>query len=122
MSKSSLNKLRKQCPEYLKKGQNDPTVFLTDKKGDEYKFTNAYYTNVLSHDAVLRVDQDLLYNYNTSQLTLEYAGKFEHFRRQFAFSITRMGSLKVLTTVKGSKQSEIRVNCRYTNKNNPYLK
>lgn len=121
MSRSRLDKLREQCPETLKKGQDDPTVFLTDNRGDEYKFTNAYYTNVLSHDAVLRADQELLYNYNTTQLTLEYACKFEQFRRQFAFSIARMGTLKVLT-LKGNNQSEIRINCRYTNKNNPYLK
>ncbi|KAL0392484.1 UNVERIFIED_CONTAM: putative peroxidase 61 [Sesamum radiatum] len=117
MSKSSLNKLRQQCPKSLKNGQKDPTVFLTDKDGDQYRFTNNYYSNVLSYDSVLKVDQDLLFNYNTTQLVLEYAGKFEQFRREFALSMSRMGSLKVLT----GKQGEIRQNCRVTNKNNPKL-
>ncbi|KAK4433780.1 putative peroxidase 61 [Sesamum alatum] len=117
MSKSSLDKLRQQCPKTLKKGQKDPTVFLTDKNGEKYWFTNNYYTNVLSYDSVLKVDQDLLFNYNTTQLVLEYAGKFEQFRREFALSISRMGSLKVLT----GKQGEIRQNCRVPNKSNPKL-
>ncbi|KAI3459795.1 hypothetical protein Pfo_016458 [Paulownia fortunei] len=118
MSKSSLDKLRQQCPESLKKGQKYPTVFLTDKNGAQYRFTNTYYSNILSYDSVLKVDQELLFNYNTTQLVLEYAGSFQQFRKEFALSISRMGSLKVLT----GKQGEIRQNCRFTNKNNPYIK
>lgn len=117
MSKSTGDKLRKQCPQTLKRGQSDPSVFLTDKRGDEYRYSNTYYTNVLAHNSVLNVDQELLQNYNTTQLVLEYAGKGEYFRQQFALAISRMGSLKVLT----GKQGEIRRNCRYTNKNNPYI-
>ncbi|XP_057777807.1 probable peroxidase 26 [Salvia miltiorrhiza] len=117
MSKSELDKLRKQCPKSLKQGQKDPTVFLTDKNGEQYKFSNTYYVNVVANSAVLKVDQDLLRNYNTTQLALEYAGAFEHLRRQFALSMSRMGSLKVLTGMQG----EIRQNCRFTNKNNPYI-
>ncbi|KAK6116745.1 hypothetical protein DH2020_049478 [Rehmannia glutinosa] len=117
LSKSSLDKLRQQCPKTSNRGQKDPTVFLTDKNGAKYRFTNTYYSNVLSYDSVLRADQELLYNYNTSQLVLEYAGSMEQFRKQFALSITRMGSLQVLT----GKQGEIHQNCRFTNKNNPYI-
>lgn len=117
MSKSTVEKLRKQCPQTLKKGQSDPSVFLTDKRGDEYRYSNTYYTNVLAHSSVLQVDQELLRSYNTTQLVLEYAGKLEYFRREFALSISRMGSLKVLT----GKQGEIRRNCRFTNKDNPYI-
>ncbi|KAL3619916.1 hypothetical protein CASFOL_034828 [Castilleja foliolosa] len=116
MSKSTLDKLRQQCPD-KNNSLNDQTVFLTEKNGANYRFTNAYYSNVLSHDSVLRVDQELLHNYNTSQLVLEYAGSLEQFKRQFALSINRMGSLKVLT----GKQGEIRRNCHFTNKNNPYI-
>ncbi|KAL2230392.1 UNVERIFIED_CONTAM: putative peroxidase 26 [Sesamum indicum] len=118
MSKSTLDKLRRQCPSSLKKGQEDPTVFLTDKYGPNYTFSNAYYSNVLSKDSVLRVDQQLLFNKNTSPKVLEYAGKFEEFRQGFALSMSRMGGLKVLT----GKQGEIRRNCRFTNKNNPKIK
>ncbi|GFQ04384.1 probable peroxidase 61 [Phtheirospermum japonicum] len=119
MSKSILDKLRQHCPSKNNRPTSKPkdeTVFLTEKNGANYRFTNTYYSNVLSHDSVLRVDQELLYNYNTSQLVLEYAGSLEQFRKQFALSINRMGSLKVLT----GKQGEIRRNCRFTNNNNPY--
>ncbi|KAG8375908.1 hypothetical protein BUALT_Bualt09G0008000 [Buddleja alternifolia] len=118
MSKASLDKLRKQCPQTLRKGQKDPTVFLTDKNRERYRFTNTYYSNVLSHDSVLGVDQQLLNNYNTTQLVLEYAGSFENLKKGFALSISRMGSRKVLT----GEQGEIRQNCRLTNKNNPKIK
>ncbi|KAK6118623.1 hypothetical protein DH2020_047615 [Rehmannia glutinosa] len=47
MSKSSLDKLRQQCPKTSNRGQKDPTVFLTDKNGAKYRFTNNYYSNVL---------------------------------------------------------------------------
>ncbi|KAG6419879.1 hypothetical protein SASPL_116391 [Salvia splendens] len=117
MAKSELEKLRKQCPKTLKKGQRDPTVFLTDRNGEQYKFSNNYYSNVVSNKAVLKVDQDLLRSYNTTQLALEYAGMLGHFKQQFALSISRLGGLNLLT----GKQGEIRLNCRFTNKNNPYI-
>ncbi|KZV48464.1 putative peroxidase 61-like [Dorcoceras hygrometricum] len=116
MSRLLLGKLRKLCPSSLKKCK-DSTVFLTDKDGDAYPFTITYYSNVLSYDSVLGVDQQLLFNYNTSQLVLEYAEKFESFRREFTLSISRMGGLGVLT----GNQGEIRKNCRLTNKNNPEI-
>ncbi|KAL3829203.1 hypothetical protein ACJIZ3_018005 [Penstemon smallii] len=118
MSKSSLDKLKQQCPVSLNKGQQDPTVFLTDKYGPQYKFSNAYYSNVLSYDSVLKVDQDILFNNNMQEFVLDYAFSFEHFRKGFALSVSRMGSLKVLT----GKQGEIRRSCRFTNKNNPNIK
>ncbi|PIN26432.1 Peroxidase [Handroanthus impetiginosus] len=118
MSKSELNKLRQQCPQTLKQGQKDPTVFLTDKDGPQYNFTNTYYSNVLSHNSVLKVDQNLLNDINSTQIVQEYAANKEQFRREFAFSISRMGGLKVLT----GKQGEIRLNCRVINKNNPNIK
>ncbi|KAH6778385.1 Peroxidase superfamily protein [Perilla frutescens var. frutescens] len=111
LTKSRVAELKGKCPQSLKKGQKDPTVFLTEKNGDRYRFTNNYYSNVRSYNTVLRVDQELLYNYNTTQLVLEYAAEFELFRKEFALSISRMGGLKVLT----GKQGEIRRNCRFTN-------
>ncbi|KAL7085895.1 hypothetical protein ACP275_14G306000 [Erythranthe tilingii] len=110
MSKALSEKLRQQCPKVVVP-KKDPTVFLTDKNGEQYRFTNNYYSNVLSHDSVLRADQELLYGYNTSQLVLEYAGSFEQLRRQFSLSVSRLGGLKVLTGTDG----EIRQNCRFTN-------
>ncbi|KAL1535292.1 peroxidase [Salvia divinorum] len=59
ITKFQLDKLQKQCPKTLKKGQKDPTVFLTD---ENYRFSNKYYCNLVSNKAVLKVDQDLLQN------------------------------------------------------------
>ncbi|CAA0838678.1 Probable peroxidase 61 [Striga hermonthica] len=115
MSRATLDNLRQQCRQTLR--NKDPTVFLTSQSGAQYRFTNKYYSNVLSFDSVLGVDQGLLYNYNTFQLAFEYAGSMEKFKRAFALSVTRMSSLKVLR----GKQGEIRLNCRYTNNNNPYI-
>lgn len=115
MDKSLLNALRQQCPRDLKKGQEDPLVYLNPQNGPQYKFTNSYYSNVLSHKSVLGVDQQLLKgNYS---LVDEYSQVFEQFRKMFALSINRMASLKVLT----GKNGEIRRNCRFTNKNNPNI-
>lgn len=119
MDTSLLDKLRQQCPQKMNKIQEqNQTVYLTQKNGPKYWFNTAYYNNVLLHQSVLGVDQQLLFNYDTNQLTLEYAGSNEQFRRRFSLSISRMGSLKVLTGNKG----EIRRNCHFTNKNNPHIK
>ncbi|CAK9171009.1 unnamed protein product [Ilex paraguariensis] len=113
MKKSLLTNLRKQCPPKSKTGQSNPLVFLNPDNGPNYKFTNSYYSRVLSHKSVLAVDQQLLYGSSngTKQLTNQYAGSFEDFGEEFALSISRMGGLKVLTGNKG----EIRRNCRSTN-------
>ncbi|CAI9761659.1 unnamed protein product [Fraxinus pennsylvanica] len=119
MDTSLLDKLRQQCPQKMTKIQEqNQTVYLTPKYGPNYRFTSAYFNNVLLHQSVLGVDQQLLFNYDTNQLTLEYAGSNEQFRKGFSLSISRMGSLKVFTGNKG----EIRQNCHFTNKNNPHIK
>ncbi|KAA8531440.1 hypothetical protein F0562_006207 [Nyssa sinensis] len=115
MKKSFLDEMRKQCPPRVKKGQSDPLVFLTPDYGPSYSFTNTYYARVLANESVLEIDQQLLFNDDTNQLTQEFASSFENFRKTFALSISRMGGLKVLTGNKG----EIRRNCHFTNKNNP---
>ncbi|CAK9149618.1 unnamed protein product [Ilex paraguariensis] len=103
MKKSLLTNLRKQCPPKSKTGQRNPLVFLNPDNGPNYKFTNSYYSRVLSHKSVLAVDQQLLYGSSngTKQLTNQYAGSFEDFGEEFALSISRMGGLKVLTGNKG---------------------
>lgn len=116
MDKSLLKTLRQQCPLNLYTGQEDPSVYLNPKNvPPQYKFTNSYYSNVLSHQSVLGVDQQLLKGNYT--LVDEYGNYLEQFRRMFALSINRMGGLKVLTGKKG----EIRRNCRLANKNNPSI-
>ncbi|XVE81010.1 hypothetical protein DITRI_Ditri15bG0028200 [Diplodiscus trichospermus] len=109
---SFLSEMRKLCPPRLKKGQRDPLVFLNPSSGSTYRFTNSSYSRVLNNEAVLGVDQQLLFNDDTKQITKEFAAGFEDLRRSFALSMSRMGNIKVLT----GKQGEIRKHCRFTNK------
>lgn len=114
MDESLVTEMRKLCPERLK-GQPDPLVFLNPESGSNYKFTQSYYSRILSHKAVLEVDQQLLFGNDTAQIIQEFApgsDGFEDFRKSFALSISRMGNIKVLT----GNQGEIRRNCRFTNK------
>ncbi|XP_010242724.1 PREDICTED: probable peroxidase 61 [Nelumbo nucifera] len=115
MKQSLLDQLRKQCPPKTRKGQHDPLVFLNPQSGSKYTFSNSYYSRVLRNESILGVDQQLLFGNDTSQITEEFAAGFEDFRKSFALSMSRMGSLGVLTGTQG----EIRRNCRFTNKDNP---
>lgn len=118
MATSFLTDMRRLCPQSLGKGQTNPMVFLNPESGSGYKFTNSYYSRLLSHKAVLGVDQQLLFGNDTAQITEEFDEGFEDFRKSFALSISRMGNIKVLT----GSQGEIRQNCRFTNKDNPNQK
>ncbi|KAL6342423.1 hypothetical protein AAG906_009096 [Vitis piasezkii] len=111
MDTSFLAEMKKKCPQRVKKGQPDPLVFLNPESGSSYNFTNSYYSRILSHKAVLGVDQQLLFGDDTEQITEEFAAGFEDFRRSFALSMSRMGNLQVLT----GSQGEIRKNCRVRN-------
>lgn len=112
MKASLLKEMRKLCPSRTTKGQHDPLVFLNPASRSKYSFTNSYYSRVLTNEAVLGVDQQLLYNDDTKQITEEFAAGFEDFRRSFALSMNRMGNINVLT----GKEGEIRQNCRFPNK------
>ncbi|KAK9288888.1 hypothetical protein L1049_017355 [Liquidambar formosana] len=118
MAASFLAEMRKLCPPSSTNGQSDPLIFLNPGSGSSYKFTQSYYSRILSHQAVLEVDQQLLFGNDTVQITEEFATGFEDFRKSFALSMSRMGTIKVLT----GKEGEIRHNCRFTNKNNPNKK
>ncbi|KAK4254829.1 hypothetical protein QN277_007915 [Acacia crassicarpa] len=111
MNATLVDALRKQCPP-PQKGQHDPLVFLNPQSGTHFTFTESYYQRILTHEAVLGVDQQLLYGDESPQITKEFAADFEEFRRSFALSTYRMGNINVLT----GNQGEIRRHCRYTNK------
>lgn len=111
MATSFVTEMRKLCPQQLKKGQTDPLVFLDQESGSNYNFTQSYYSRILSQKAVLRIDQQLLYGNDTSQIIEEFAAGFEDFRKSFALSMSRMGNINVLT----GKQGEIRRVCNSTN-------
>ncbi|TKY48308.1 peroxidase 61 [Spatholobus suberectus] len=112
MNASWLETLRKLCPP--RKNRHDPLVYLNPESGSSYNFTESYYRRILSHEAVLGVDQQLLNGDDTKQITAEFAIGFEDFRKSFAESMYKMGNFKVLI----GNQGEIRRDCRYTNKGN----
>nr|GFB18447.1 probable peroxidase 26 [Tanacetum cinerariifolium] len=76
----------------------------------------AYFTSkgldVKDMVTLLGVDQQMLYGNDTHDLTDEFAEGLEDFRGRFAYSMSRMGGLKVLTGTKG----QIRRNCHVVNK------
>ncbi|XP_050373842.1 probable peroxidase 26 [Argentina anserina] len=111
MDPSFLSSMRKLCPPKTQKGQTDPLVYLNPQSGSHYNFTESYYSRVLSKKAVLGIDQQLLFGEDTKDITDEFAATFEDFRRSFAYSMSRMGAIKVLT----GDQGEIRQNCRVPN-------
>lgn len=119
MNSTIANQLKKLCPPRTKKGQADPLVFLNPESGSRYIFNNSYYSRIGTHEAVLEVDQQLLYGDTlTTGLVSELASDFEELRFAFALSMSRMGSINVLT----GKEGEIRRNCSCTNANNPNKK
>ncbi|KAG7551713.1 hem peroxidase [Arabidopsis thaliana x Arabidopsis arenosa] len=113
MNSTLVSQLRYLCPPRTQKGQTDPLVYLNPDSGSSNRFTSSYYSRVLSHNAVLRVDQELLNNDDSKEITQEFASGFEDFRKSFALAMSRMGSINVLTGTAG----EIRRDCRVTNAN-----
>ncbi|KAI3728225.1 hypothetical protein L6452_16857 [Arctium lappa] len=111
MEKTTLSSLQKQCPKKVKLGQPNPLINL-NPENPTHKFTNSYYKRVLANKSVLGVDQQLRYGGDTYELTDQFANYLGDFKGEFAFSMSRMGGLKVLTGNKG----EIRRNCRIVNK------
>ncbi|XVF65669.1 hypothetical protein PTKIN_Ptkin09bG0268200 [Pterospermum kingtungense] len=112
MKASFLAEMRKQCPQRVKKGQSDPLAYLNPSpRAQYYPFTNSSFSRVLNNEAVLGVDQQLLFSDVTKQITQEFAAGFEDLRRSFALSMSRMGNINVLT----GKDGEIRKNCRVPN-------
>ncbi|KAJ0431949.1 putative peroxidase [Helianthus annuus] len=111
MEPTTLSILQKQCPKKVKLGQPNPLINL-NPDNPTHKFTNSYYSRVLASKSVLGVDQQLLYGPDTHDLTDEYANGLEDFKGGFAYSMSRMGGLKVLT----GKNGEIRKNCHVVNK------
>ncbi|CAI9275045.1 unnamed protein product [Lactuca saligna] len=111
MEPTTLSYLQKQCPKKVKLGQPNPLINL-NPENPTHKFTNSYYKRVSANKAVLGVDQQLRYGGDTYELTDQYANSLADFKGEFAFSMSRMGGLKVLTGSNG----QIRKDCRVVNK------
>ncbi|KAI3839704.1 hypothetical protein MKW98_010009 [Papaver atlanticum] len=114
MDISLVNDMRKICPERRKWGEADKFIPL-NPENTKYRFDNNYYTRVLNKKTILGVDQQLLFGSDTKQISELFAAGavgFEDWRRAWALSMNRMGSIGVLTV----NQGQIRKHCRFINK------
>ncbi|XP_010909935.1 probable peroxidase 26 [Elaeis guineensis] len=117
MARSLARQLRGKCQPKCYDMHQDPTVFLNPISGKSYTFSNSYYKRVLRNLGVLGIDQQITSSEDGRRIADQFAHNFEDFRRYFAFTMSRMGSIGVLTGTKG----EIRSHCRYTNAENPKI-
>ncbi|XP_008788344.3 probable peroxidase 26 [Phoenix dactylifera] len=117
MAPSLARRLRQKCQPKCYDGHRDPTVFLNPTSGKNYTFENSYYKRVLRKLGVLGIDQQFIFSEDGLRIAKQFADNFEDFRRYFAFTMSRMGSIGVLTGNRG----EIRHHCRYTNAEYPKI-
>lgn len=117
MARSLGRQLRWKCQPKCYDQHEDPTVFLNPVSGKNYTFENSYYKRVLRKLGVLGIDQQFIFSEDGRQIAKQFADNFEDFRRYFAFTMSRMGSIGVLT----GNQGEIRHHCRYTNAEYPKI-
>ncbi|KAG0541134.1 hypothetical protein BDA96_03G470100 [Sorghum bicolor] len=74
-------------------------------------FDNKYYVNLVNREGLFTSDQDLFSNARTRALVDKFARSQRDFFDQFAFSVVKMGQIKVLTGTQG----QIRTNCSARN-------
>lgn len=74
-------------------------------------FDNKYYVNLVNREGLFTSDQDLFSNPGTRPLVEKFARSQRDFFDQFAFSVVKMGQIKVLTGAQG----QIRRNCSARN-------
>ncbi|PWZ30563.1 Cationic peroxidase SPC4 [Zea mays] len=74
-------------------------------------FDNKYYVNLVNREGLFTSDQDLFSNPGTRPLVERFARSQRDFFDQFAFSVVKMGQIKVLTGAQG----QIRRNCSARN-------
>lgn len=72
---------------------------------------NSFYPTVLAGRAVLQIDQELASSAAARRIAAMFASRPGNFRRQFAKSMIKLGSVNVLT----GRQGEVRLNCRRFN-------
>ncbi|KAF8041390.1 hypothetical protein BT93_A0098 [Corymbia citriodora subsp. variegata] len=106
MDPSLLVQLREQCP------QNSTNhVYLNPDTGENYTLGDTFYHRVLTHRAVLGIDQQIAAHNDSYQIAEKFDASFDDFKKNFGRSMTRMGFAHLLP----GDQGEIRKNCRVVN-------
>lgn len=81
------------------------------------KFDKKYYVDLVKHQGLFTLDQDLYSDSRTRDIVISFANDEKLFFEKFVMSMIKMGQLSVLTGTQG----EIRRNCSVRNPDNPYL-
>jgi peroxidase len=116
MDPGLLAVLRRRCPPHtVTTPQNEsrdavvPMNFVAPL--GPFGLDNAFYPSVLAGRAVLQIDQKLASSVIARRIVAMFATRPGNFRRQFARSMVKLGSVNVLT----GSQGEVRLNCRRFN-------
>ncbi|KAF8642160.1 hypothetical protein HU200_067421 [Digitaria exilis] len=105
MNATFAGQLKKTCPV---KGTDRRTALDVRTPN---AFDNKYYVNLVNREGLFTSDQDLFTNPATRPLVARFAQSQKAFFDQFAFSMVKMGQIKVLT----GSQGQIRTNCSARN-------
>ncbi|KAF8646824.1 hypothetical protein HU200_065624 [Digitaria exilis] len=105
MNATFASHLKQTCPA---KGTNRRTALDVRTPN---AFDNKYYVNLVNREGLFTSDQDLFTNPATRNLVARFAQSQKAFFDQFAFSMVKMGQIKVLT----GSQGQIRTNCSARN-------
>lgn len=111
MGAGLLSTLRDRCPP-----QNETThdaivpMNLVAPLGP-FGLDNSFFPTVLAGRAVLQIDQELTSSGMARRIAAIFAARPRNFRKQFARSMVKLGSVNVLT----GEQGEVRLNCRRVN-------
>lgn len=108
ISPSLLQLLQKTCPLNSK---IDNETFLDQTTNSHFKIDNAYYKQILAHNGVMEIDQNLASNPSTRGLVIGLAKSPNQFLDQFGPAMVKMARIGVLT----GNQGEIRKSCGSVN-------
>ncbi|CAO2827152.1 unnamed protein product [Amaranthus hypochondriacus] len=106
MERGSVKKLKKICGS---KNNVDRTVFLD--QNTSFIVDNMYYKEIVKRQGVLKIDQVIAQDKQTSKLVAILAADNSLFGEQFAKTLVKLGTLQVMEGNNG----EIRRNCRMVN-------
>lgn len=105
MDKTFANNLKRTCPQ-----TNTDNETVLDIRSPNV-FDNKYYVNLMNRQGLFTSDQTLHTDRKTKDIVISFALDQNLFFEKFAYSMTKMGMLNVLT----GSQGEIRANCSVRN-------
>ncbi|KNA22511.1 hypothetical protein SOVF_033580 [Spinacia oleracea] len=108
ISPTLLQLLQKTCP---RNSQTDNETFLDQTPNSHFKIDNGYYKQILAHNGVMEIDQNLALYPSTRCLVTGLAHNPNQFLERFGPAMVKMARIGVLT----GSQGEIRKSCGSVN-------